>query len=77
MPRRPGPGAPVSWAATRGGSIGGAPASPALPERSSGLWSALLSSRLPLLLALLGGIVVGIALALLSLLAPGVLPTLG
>jgi hypothetical protein len=59
------------------GSIGGAPASTALPEPSSGLWSALLSSRLPLLLALLGGIVLGVALALLSLLAPGVLPTLG
>jgi hypothetical protein len=35
------------------------------------------STRLPLLLALLGGVVLGIALALLSLFAPGVLPPLG
>ena len=44
---------------------------------SPGLWTALVSTRYPLLLALLGGVVLGVALALLSLLAPGVLPTLG
>ena len=58
-------------------SIGGPPASSAVPEPPPGLWGALVGSRLPLLLALLGGIVLGVALALLSLLAPGVLPTLG
>jgi hypothetical protein len=42
-----------------------------------GLWAALVSSRFPLLLALLGGVVLGVALALLSLFAPGVLPPLG
>lgn len=57
-------------------STGGAPP-PAPPEPPWGLWSALVSSRLPLLLALLGGVVLGVALALLSLLAPGVLPALG
>ncbi len=38
---------------------------------------ALASTRLTLLLALLGGVVLGIALALLSLLVPGALPPLG
>jgi hypothetical protein len=46
-------------------------------EQRPGLWAALVSTRLPLLLALLGGVVLGIALALLSLFAPGVLPPLG
>lgn len=53
-----------------------APAPPA-PAQPIGLADALLSSRFPLLLALLGGVVLGVALALLSLLAPGVLPGLG
>jgi hypothetical protein len=36
-----------------------------------------MSARAALLLALLGGAVLGVVLALLSLLAPGVLPPLG
>jgi hypothetical protein len=48
-----------------------------LDAESPGFWAALVSTRYPLLLALLGGVVLGVALALLSLLAPGVLPTLG
>ena len=48
----------------------------AAPSRS-GLRAALAGSWIPLLWALLGGVVVGIALALLSLLAPGFLPPLG
>ena len=46
-------------------------------EQPSGLWAALVQLRFPLLLALLGGIVLGVALALLSLLAPGCCPPLG
>lgn len=44
---------------------------------TAGLWAAVLDSRVPLLLALLGGVLLGVTLALLSLLAPGVLPALG
>jgi hypothetical protein len=58
--------APSGWADAAG-----------LDAESPGLWAALVSTRYPLLLALLGGVVLGVALALLSLLAPGVLPTLG
>ncbi len=43
----------------------------------SAVWTALAEARLTLLLALLAGAVLGVALALLSLLAPGVLPPLG
>jgi hypothetical protein len=74
-----GPTGPVSSpalagrAAARTGWADGA----GLGAESPGLWAALVSTRYPLLLALLGGVVLGVALALLSLLAPGVLPTLG
>ncbi|WP_219415168.1 hypothetical protein [Pseudonocardia nigra] len=48
-------------------------APPALPaQRESGM-----SARMALLIALLAGAVLGVALALLSLLAPGLLPPLG
>ncbi|MBW0117568.1 hypothetical protein [Pseudonocardia abyssalis] len=53
---------------------GGRPMTPPRgePERETGM-----SVRTALLLALLGGGVLGAVLALLSLLAPGVLPALG
>lgn len=44
---------------------------------TTGLRSALAGSRVTLALVLLGGLVLGTALALLSLVAPGVLPPLG
>lgn len=50
---------------------GGRPASPPRGEPDR------MSIRTALLLALLGGAVLGMALALLSLLAPGLLPALG
>jgi len=46
-------------------------------EHPQPLWAAIASSRLALLLALVGGVVLGVALALLSLLVPGALPPLG
>jgi ABC-type nitrate/sulfonate/bicarbonate transport system permease component len=46
-------------------------------EGRSALWAALVDTRFALLLALLGGVLLGVALGLLSLLVPGVLPTLG
>jgi hypothetical protein len=49
---------------------------PTGPPRRAAVRSAT-STRTALLLALLGGAVLGTALALLSLLAPGVLPPLG
>ncbi|GAA3248701.1 hypothetical protein GCM10017691_59150 [Pseudonocardia petroleophila] len=53
---------------------GGRPMAPPRgePEPAPGM-----SVRTALLLALLGGVVLGTVLALLSLLAPGVLPALG
>jgi hypothetical protein len=53
-----------------------APAPAATPARS-GFLAELARSRVPLLLALLSGIVLGVALAVLSLLTTGVLPALG
>lgn len=50
---------------------GGRPVSPPRGE------PARMSVRTALMLALLGGAVLGMALALLSLLAPGLLPALG
>ncbi len=50
---------------------GGRPVTPPRGERDR------MSVRTALLLALLGGAVLGMALALLSLLAPGLLPALG
>lgn len=47
------------------------------PGPATGRWQVLTAARVPLLFALVGGVVLGIALALLSLLAPGVLPALG
>lgn len=47
------------------------------PEPAPGLWQMLRDTRLALLFALLGGVVLGVALALFSLLAPGVVPGLG
>ncbi len=65
----PGPGGTGSAARPAGGQ----PATgPAVSFRD-----ALASSRVSLLLALLGGVVLGVALALVSLLFPGVLPPLG
>jgi hypothetical protein len=54
-------------------------AQPEVPRAAgrSELGAAIAGSRLALLVALLAGVVLGVALALLSLLAPGVLPTLG
>jgi hypothetical protein len=69
------PIAPPAAPAPRSHPDGWSPAAPVAGR--SGLRAALLSTRIPLLWALLGGIVVGIALALLSLLVPGFLPPLG
>jgi hypothetical protein len=52
------------------------PETPRAAGRSE-LGAAIAGSRLALLVALLAGAVLGVALALLSLLAPGVLPPLG
>jgi hypothetical protein len=72
---------PTAGAAAGPGGVTPAPAGSAVPRRrpapEAGLRATLVSSRFPLLLVLLGGIVLGVALALLSLLAPGVLPVLG
>jgi hypothetical protein len=68
---RAGQAAPSHAAAVRPG------AAAAGREHRPQLMVALASTRLTLLLALLGGVVLGIALALLSLLVPGALPPLG
>lgn len=74
---------PANQAATGHATGAAAPAaqpwagSAGVPAGPPGLWAVLVSTRFPLLLALLGGVVLGIALALLSLLVPGALPTLG
>jgi hypothetical protein len=65
------PAPPQPWSGP-GGAAAGTDA-----QGRAGVWRALVDARLTLLLALLGGAVLGIALALLSLLAPGVLPPLG
>jgi hypothetical protein len=67
---RAGQAAPSHAAAIRPGAAAGR-------EHRPRLMVALASTRLTLLLALLGGVVLGIALALLSLLVPGALPPLG
>jgi len=71
------PTGPVRTPETATAAPAWAPASAARTGPPRGLWVALASSRFPLLLALLAGVVLGIALALLSLLAPGALPPLG
>lgn len=53
---------------------GGRPQSPPRGERARGDGMPV---RIALLIALLGGAVLGMALALLSLLTPGLLPALG
>lgn len=50
---------------------------PMTPPRGEPDQPPAMSVRLALLLALFGGAVLGMALALLSLLAPGLLPSLG
>jgi hypothetical protein len=70
------PAAPGPTPGTAARSPVAQPEAPRAAGRS-GLGAAIAGSRFALLLALLGGVVLGIALALLSLLAPGVLPPLG
>ena len=82
-PGRPAPapvGSPGSPRRSGAPRLGPAGPTPRASTRSHRLWAAaFLDARLrvALLIGLLGGVVLGVALALLSLLAPGVLPALG